>query len=164
METNIRLTEQLIDGTRHREVKEKLLEKGDALDSLDTALDIACTYEATQAHLAQMPETSKSTSTLMSKSKVHSKHRSPQQSKCERCGGNHGEKCPAHGDVCRKCGKKNHWEKCVTGKRSQTLARAEQVTAAIPARLDHLDRSQAPNGMCTTSLLTRMPSCLRLFQ
>ena len=165
METNIRLTEQLIVGTRHREVQEKLLEKGDALDSLDMALDIARTYEATQAHLAQMPEASKSTSTPTSVSEVRSKHRSPQQSKCERCGGNHGEKCPAHGDFCRQCGKKNHTgQKCVTGKRSQTPARAEQVTAAIPARLDHLDRSQAPNGMCTTSLLTRMPSCWRLFQ
>ena len=69
METNIRLTEQLIVGTRHREVQEKLLEKGDALDSLDTALDIARTYEATQAHLAQMPEASKSTSTPTSAGK-----------------------------------------------------------------------------------------------
>ena len=54
--------------------------------------------------------------------------------------------------------RKTTGQKCVTEKRSQTPARAEQVTAAIPAQLDHLDRSQAPNGMCTTSLLTRLLS------
>ena len=57
METNIRLTEQLIAGTKHVEVQEKLLEKGDALASLEAAMDIARTFEATKAHVAQLQAT-----------------------------------------------------------------------------------------------------------
>ena len=48
LETNTRLTEQLIVGTKHVQVQEKLLEKGDGLASLDAAMDIARTFEATK--------------------------------------------------------------------------------------------------------------------
>ena len=54
LETNIRLIEQLIVGTKHVQIQEKLLEKGDSLSSLDAALDIARTYEATKSHVAQL--------------------------------------------------------------------------------------------------------------
>ena len=47
METKIRLTGQLIVGTKHVEVQEKLLEKGDALASLKAAMDIARKFEGT---------------------------------------------------------------------------------------------------------------------
>ena len=57
METNIRLTEQLIVGMKHVEVQEKLLEKGDALASLKAAMDIARIFEATKAHVAQLQAT-----------------------------------------------------------------------------------------------------------
>ena len=50
-EVNIRLTEQLIIGTKHTAVQEKL---GGKLDSLDKAIDIARTYESTKTQLAQM--------------------------------------------------------------------------------------------------------------
>ena len=46
METNTRLTEQVIVGTKHVEVQEKLLEKGDALAGLETAMDIARTFRS----------------------------------------------------------------------------------------------------------------------
>ena len=51
-EIDTRLIEQLIIGMRHVTVQEKLLEKGDSLASLDAALGIARTYEATKAHVA----------------------------------------------------------------------------------------------------------------
>ena len=57
LEVNTRLIEQLIVGTKHVAVQEKLLEKGDALANLDAALDIARTYEATKAHVAQLQAT-----------------------------------------------------------------------------------------------------------
>ena len=57
LEVNTHLIEQLIAGTKHVAVQEKLLEKGDALASLDAALDIARTYEATKAHVAQLQAT-----------------------------------------------------------------------------------------------------------
>ena len=50
-------TKQLIVGTKHIEVQEKLLEKGDALASLEAAMDIARTFQATKAHVAQLQAT-----------------------------------------------------------------------------------------------------------
>ena len=50
-ETNTRIIEQLIIGTTHMEVREKLLEKGDALASMEEAMDIARTFETTKAHV-----------------------------------------------------------------------------------------------------------------
>ena len=56
-EVSVRLTEQLIIGTRHATVQEKLLEMGSNLDGLEKALDIARTQESTKSQLAQMQGT-----------------------------------------------------------------------------------------------------------
>ena len=57
LETDTRLIEQLIVGTRHVRVQEKLLEQGDSLASLNAALDIARTFEATKSHVAELQAT-----------------------------------------------------------------------------------------------------------
>ena len=80
METNIRLTEQLIVGTKHVEVQEKLLEKGDALASLEAAMDIARTFEATKAHVAQLQATGP-----LQVHAVASKRTSSSRPPCSRC-------------------------------------------------------------------------------
>ena len=48
-----RLIEQLIVGTKHKKVQERLLEKGEQL-TLDEAIDIARTYEATQSQMEEL--------------------------------------------------------------------------------------------------------------
>ena len=48
-------SKMLIVGTRHTEIQTKLLEKGESLSGLDTALNIACTFESKQAHVAVGP-------------------------------------------------------------------------------------------------------------
>ena len=53
-ETETQLVEQLIVGTKHTEVQEKLLEKGDSLSSFDMALETARTFEATKDQLAKL--------------------------------------------------------------------------------------------------------------
>ena len=53
-EVNTCLLEQLIVGSRHKTVQEKLLEKGDQLSSLDEGLEVARTHEATATQMAQL--------------------------------------------------------------------------------------------------------------
>ena len=52
-ESDERLIEQLIVGTKHKKVQERLLEKGEQL-TLDKAIDIARTYEATVSQMEQL--------------------------------------------------------------------------------------------------------------
>ena len=52
-ESDERLIEQLIVGTKHKKVQERLLEKGEQL-TLDEAIDIARTYEATVSEMEQL--------------------------------------------------------------------------------------------------------------
>ena len=87
IETNIRLTEQLIVGTKHVEVQEKLLEKGDALAGLEAAMDIARKFEATKAHVAQVQATG-----LLPVQAVALKRTSSSHPPCCRCGTSHGPK------------------------------------------------------------------------
>ena len=96
METNIRLTEQLIVGTKHAEVQEKLLEKRDALASLEAAMDIARTFEATKAHVSQLQG---------GPVQVHAVRSSKQTDcpPCTRCGTTHSLRwnaCPAKDQKC----------------------------------------------------------------
>ena len=42
-----------------------------------------------------------------------------QNPQCEKCGLNHGKKCPAQGRRCRKCNQWNHWEQVCRSKQTQ---------------------------------------------
>ena len=103
-----RLTEQLIIGTKHCKVQEKLLEKGDEL-TLDTAIDIARTFEATIHQLSQLNPNNDNP--------VHAIHNSSKR-ECRRCGKQHGSNatCPAMGSTCKACGKANHWARVCRSK------------------------------------------------
>ena len=57
-ETEVILIEQLIKGTKHKKVQERLLEKDEAL-TLDKAIDISRTYEAKMTHLQELHNQSK---------------------------------------------------------------------------------------------------------
>ena len=52
-ESDEHLIEQLSIGTKHKKVQERLLEKGEQL-TLDEAIDIARTYEATQSQMDEL--------------------------------------------------------------------------------------------------------------
>ena len=114
-ETHVRLIEQIIVGTKHVAVQEKLLEKGDALSSLDAALDIARTYEATKSHVAQLQSTSSSTVHGVQKQQSSASA----STNCTRCGLDHSTTatCPAKGATCLTCGKPNHWAQVCKAKR-----------------------------------------------
>ena len=134
---NTRLIEQLIVGTKHLAVQEKLLEKGDALANLDADLDIARTYEATKAHAAQLQATPATAEVVHDVGKRKPKR---QDDSCTRCGLNHGDtgKCKAHGYKCGKCGRPNHWARFCKTKRSGR------------SRTPHRQRGRSTSSSCSS--------------
>ena len=104
-----RLIEQLIVGTKHKKVQERLLEKGEQL-TFDEAIDIARTYEATQS---QMEELDGESNKDIHGVKGVENHSENETRKCSNCGLDHllqpRKKWPANGSVCLNCQKENHW-------------------------------------------------------
>ena len=80
-------------------------------------MDIARTYEATKAHVAQLQATPATAEVVHD---VGTRKPKRQDDSCTRCGLNHGDtgKCPAHGHKCGKCGRPNHWARFCKTKRS----------------------------------------------
>ena len=108
-ETDKRLIEQLIVGTKHKKVQERLLEKGEQL-TLNEAIDIARTYEATQSQMEELDGESNKDIHGIKGDENESENKSK---KCPNCGLDHPlqprKKCPAYGSVCLNCQKENHW-------------------------------------------------------
>lgn len=106
VEIQERVIEQLILGTRHPELQKDLLGKDKTL-TLDQAIDIARSYEASIEHMKQL--------TLASAAPINSVHaiNGVGKQKCMYCGGEHKSRprnrCPAFGSTCSVCGKPNHW-------------------------------------------------------
>ena len=113
IETDERLTEQLIVGVRHGKVQEKLLCRDETL-TLDAAMDIARTHEATLANMQQFAGDANSISHVSRSRKTRdSSGRRQVQHSCGKCGRRHPptERCPAEGSTCNACGKLHHWQR-----------------------------------------------------
>ena len=109
LEFDERVIEQLIVGTQHGRVQEKLIELGDTLASLDAAVAVARNYEATQTQLKELCAAQPQASV---NAVGNSKDTTKQPELCSYCGRNHAKKresCPAYGQTCRNCDKANHW-------------------------------------------------------
>ncbi|XP_065176961.1 uncharacterized protein K02A2.6-like [Sycon ciliatum] len=118
-EVNTRLLEQLIVGTRHKTVQEKLLEKGDQLSSLDEGLEVARTHEATATQMAQLTGSRSASVSPADVSFV--KKSAPKRSKdfkkkqqkksCQFCGKEDHDRavCPARSAECNFCKKQGHF-------------------------------------------------------
>ena len=126
LNTNDHMIDALIFGTNSQSVQSKLLQKDDKL-TLDEALDIARTEEATKQQLSDI-------SGEQAVHAMYTRHARPAQKmkekSCNRCGREHRFKprseCPAYGTTCNKCKKMNHWEKCC---RSEPTSQANSTNA-----------------------------------
>ena len=136
-ETDERLIEQLIFGTKHRRVQEKLISKDDKL-TLDNAIDIARTHEST---LSQVEEISGAGA----EAKIQAVQKTKEH-KCMRCGGQHTQKqkCPALGTSCGACGKPNHWERvCFSKQENQTkLGHSKGQPPSRPKKFNQQNRTK----------------------
>ena len=125
VETDERLIEQLIISVRHVKIQEKLLSRDDQL-TLDIAMDIARTHEATLANIQQFTgETSISHLGRVNKKwPAHSNNQREDQPTCTKCGRRHtaDDRCPSRGSKCNACGLLNHWKSVC---RNQTPRRSQ---------------------------------------
>ena len=129
-EVDERLIKKLIIGSKFKKVQERLLSKGDSL-TLDEAIDVCRTYEATLTQMDQLD--SGRTDEIHSIGKVNKPKR------CGNCDGKHlikpKNKYSAYGAECKICGKANHWARVCRSKREpRSLSRHERTPRG---RLNH---------------------------
>ena len=145
IESDERLIEQLIVGTKHKKIQERLLEKGEQL-TLDEAIDIARTYEATTSQLEQLESEKKDINAIKGNVNKHCSDKKPMKMKCNNCGLEHPlrprDRCPAYGSKCMNCHKDNHWAKvCRSNPHRLTSTRGRQRNRAN-SRPRHLSNSR----------------------
>ena len=150
-ETDERLIEQLIVGTKHKKVQERLLEKGEQL-TLDEAINIARTYEATQSQMEEFDGESNKDIHGINENESENKAK-----KCPNCGLDHPlqprKKCPAYGSMCLNCQKENHWAR-VCRSRNQGGTRGRQRNRENPRSrhhsrsIDRRNRRRSASGKC----------------
>ena len=112
-ETEERLIEQLVVGVRHGKVQEKLLCRDETL-TLDAAMDVAGTHEATLANMQQFSGDASSISHVCRSRRTHEPSgRREEAPTCTKCGRHHAptDRCPAEDSRCTACGKLNHWQR-----------------------------------------------------
>ncbi|XP_072178197.1 uncharacterized protein [Diadema setosum] len=121
------LIEQLIIGASNRKVQEILLGKDDTL-TLDAALDVARTQEATRLDMKSLNEKSFNLDVVRKKGHFQRQNGpTPEKKNCHFCGLSHpSRKCPAYGTKCKHCGKLNHWEACCRSKQSGQKQKAKR--------------------------------------
>ena len=108
-----RVIEQIIDGTRHTEVRKELLAKPNTL-TLEQALEEGRKHEASMMHLKQLESIQETTNVCYVKTR--------NKSKCWNCGGDHprgADRCPAKDTTCYTCGKQGHWGKVCLSRGNQ---------------------------------------------
>jgi len=97
-----RLIEQLIVGTKHKKVQERVLEKGEQL-TLDKVINIARTYDTTQSQMEELDGESNKDIHGIKGVENESENKAK---KCPNCGLDHPlqprKKCPAYGSYSRQ--------------------------------------------------------------
>jgi len=122
--TDDNILDQLIKGTAHSQVRKKLLDLDPATLTLDRAVEISRTFEATETQLQHFnTETNVSAikkHTGQKKQATHQNKNKPKEqfnndkdkkSGCFNCGRSHDRKedCPARKSQCHKCKRLGHW-------------------------------------------------------
>ena len=123
------IIDALIFGSNSKRTQTKLLDK-DATLTLDTALDIARTEEATNNQIKEIsPGTSTHVDVLNCGPPI--RPRGPIIRLCGCCGTEHeiSERsvCPAYGSKCGVCGKENHWRKVCRSSKSDKKGKTKHV-------------------------------------
>lgn len=110
--------DRIVFGVRSNKIREKLICVGSELTYQKT-MDIAKSYEITKQQTSKMniSDTSvhavKSTKPKNVGPKPKTERHSEMKEECSRCGRYHSakDKCPAIGQICKSCGKKDHYAK-----------------------------------------------------
>ena len=142
--TNEFVRDRLMVGLRNESTRARLMRKKDI--SLETAAEIARTAEAAKKQLQQTARNQSVHGVQQYKrgSQTNWKKRFKDgkkdananrgsgsdrvETQCKYCGGKHEKRnCPAYGKTCRKCGKKNHFEKVCRAKNISEIERQPET-------------------------------------
>lgn len=112
-----RVIEQLIARTYHNELQKQLMAMDKSLN-LAKAVELGKTHEATLLHMKELAQVQRDEAMVY---EVRS------DETCGSCGIFHSKfprnKCPAYGTTCRRCKKRNYWEKMCRLKLVQGLTK-----------------------------------------
>ena len=133
------LIDTLIFGCTSESIKSKLLQEDERL-SLDDALDIARTEEATRAQLQDLKDKNMHADAVQIRARhsttVRERHQKvpanqPTSDKvrtCGKCGTFHDkDACPAKGSKCLQCGKLNHWKRVCRSLGAKPKTKAKEI-------------------------------------
>ena len=125
--------DRIVFGINNPQIREKYINKGNEL-TVNSAIEIAQTHEVSRQRLKQMDGSRDVYSvrrnkypTKGAKSKTHNSSKKQQKSRipeCSRCGNSHNQSdtCPAIGQECHKCHRRNHFaNKCRSRKKVHTV-------------------------------------------
>ena len=127
---NEMVRDRIVAGITSHEIREKLLTIGDEL-TMELAIEKVGVCEATQQQLKTMatghasgnvdalhiPKEERKPNYNRQMDINRQPPRFPETIECRNCGGKHKRReCPAFGQECRKCHKKNHWAKVCRSK------------------------------------------------
>ena len=146
-EKQSRILEQLIAGSIHQQIQEKLLTKDETF-TLDQAVDLCRTHEANLQHMADFcePQARNGDASMQ----AHALNNAALRIQCKYCGQAHAASrfnCPATNSQCGKCGKIGHWSvacRLKSVKYSTKPDRKRQLRCKGVAELQHNEES---NGM-----------------
>ena len=131
------IRDRLVVGLRDRKLKEKLQLTADL--TLSRALDMARTHEQVKRQMKESEIQNEPAADELNRGASNSAFRGRRNSKdlnynprqryqdqtprrqCGQCGYTHGQRCPARGQTCRKCGKLNHFQRVCRSKLSSGL-------------------------------------------
>ncbi|XP_071054962.1 uncharacterized protein [Onthophagus taurus] len=132
------IADRIVCGIVDNRVKDRLLRETDL--TLKTAIEICKAAELTEVHIKNLEENStqvgeikkihqssrNSSSDTNTRGKNNNKNdnrkqgsrstggwkQNKEEKTCKRCGYKHEKKCPAYGQICKKCEKPNHFARC----------------------------------------------------
>ena len=115
--------DMVIVGVNDNGLRERMLRESD-LD-LPKAIKLGQAAEEAKKHIRQLASDTSKVNKVYKKKSAYSRERFHKDSgpsetkgqKCKYCGGKHSRgKCPAYGQQCHKCKRKNHFSKCYLSK------------------------------------------------
>jgi hypothetical protein len=137
-ELNERMIELIIGSTPIAEFQKELLTKPKGL-TLEEAVVLGRTHEATAAHLKDLQKMSSSTATQSINSMKAKQPNKSSSAKCRNCGTSHPfgrNNCPARNDVCNACKKMGHWASlCFSAKNKKLRTSKDMQPNKAPGKL-----------------------------
>ena len=144
-----RVLDQLIWGSRHRDVQRSLISRDKSL-TLEAAIEIARSHEAISKHMKTLAGSSRN---FQEDRIINAIRREQEREFCNNCGKQHPRnKCPAYGTSCQKCGKANHWQSvCRSGKRKQLNQGRKSVFKKVIHAIEDKDDDDDDHEILTIS-------------